>query len=173
VDRQLGELVDDHPKLELYLCADHGMNHKTRGIDPVRVLAEKGVRARAVAAIADKHKVHHGDLGGSVYVDLEKPADLPKAIEVLKAEPGIDEVLRRDEAARRFRLLASRTGDLFVLGQRDAALGALDVARREVNVRTHGSVHETRIPLLVYGRAAAKLETLVDLTASRAWEERT
>jgi phosphonoacetate hydrolase len=172
LDQMLAAIVDDHPKLELYLCADHGMNAKTKGIDPVQILGAKGVRARAVAAIADKHKVHHGDLGGSVYVDLEKPADAVKARDILLAEPGIDAVLTRAEAAKRFRLMASRTGDLYVLGDRHTALGTLDAPRREVKVRTHGSLHETKIPLLVHGRKLATLETIVDLTAARAWEER-
>ncbi len=170
LDKILGGILDDHSNIELYLCADHGMNLKTMAIDPVRVLAKAGIGARAVAAIADKHKVHHNDLGGSIYVDLENPADAAKARDALKAEKGIDEVLLRDEAARRFRLMASRTGDLFVLGDQRTALGQLEQVRSEVKVRTHGSVHEQKIPLLVFGRKPAKLESIVDLTATRAWE---
>lgn len=170
LDKILGEILDDHPNIELYLCADHGMNLKTMAIDPVRVLAKIGIRARATAAIADKHKVHHNDLGGSIYVDLENQNDVVKARDALKAEKGIDEVLLRDEAARRFRLMASRTGDLFVLGDQRTALGQLEQVRSEVKVRTHGSVHEQKIPLLVFGRKPAKLESIVDLTSTRAWE---
>ncbi len=170
LDKILGGILDDHSNIELYLCADHGMNLKTMAIDPVRVLAKAGIGARAVAAIADKHKVHHNDLGGSIYVDLENTADATKARDALKAEKGIDEVLLRDEAARRFRLMASRTGDLFVLGDQRTALGQLEQVRSEVKVRTHGSVHEQKIPLLVFGRKPAKLESIVDLTATRAWE---
>lgn len=170
LDKLLGGMLDDHSNIELYLCADHGMNLKTVAIDPVRVLAKQGIRSKAVAAIADKHKVHHNDLGGSIYVDLENKGEAAKAKAALLAEKGIDEVFLRAEAARRFRLMASRTGDLMVLGDKNTALGQLDQVRSEVKVRTHGSVHEQKIPLLVFGRKPAKLETIVDLTAARAWE---
>jgi phosphonoacetate hydrolase len=171
VDRALGSIVDDHPNLELYLCADHGMNAKTVAIDPVRLLYEKGLRARGAAAIADKHKVHHRDLGGSLYLDLEEHSSILKARDVLRAEEGVEEVLLREEAAKRFRLRADRTGDLFVLAGKNYALGSMPKTRTDVKVRTHGSLHETTVPLLVYGRKPKKLDSIVDLTAGRAWEE--
>lgn len=173
LDVHLGRILDDQPKLELYLCADHGMSAKTRAVDPERLLAKHGLAARAVAAIADKHKVHHKDLGGSIYIDLEKSGDIAKAKEVLQAEPGIEEVLPRAEACKRFRLMSERTGDLFLLGDKITALGSLDQERRSVAVRTHGSLHESEVPLLVHGRQwKGKLETSVDLTAERVWEDR-
>lgn len=165
IDEILGQVLNDHPGLELYLCADHGMNAKTLGLDPVKILAARGIRARGAAAIADKHKVHHNDLGGSIYLDLEKSGDIAAAREILSQEPGIDEVLLRNDAARRFRLKADRTGDLYVLAGKHAALGDLKTAREEIRIRTHGSLHETTIPLLVYGRKVDELKTIVDLTA--------
>jgi phosphonoacetate hydrolase len=173
LDVHLGRILDDQPKLELYLCADHGMNAKSRAVDPERLLAKHSISARAVPAIADKHKIHHKDLGGSIYIDLEKSADIAKAAEIFKAEPGIEEVLLRADACKRFRLMPERTGDLFLLGDKITAIGALDQERRPVAVRTHGSLHEAAVPLLVYGRKwKGKLETSVDLTAERVWEER-
>lgn len=173
LDQHLGGILDDHPKLELYLCADHGMNAKSRAVDPERLLQQHGIAARAVPAIADKHKIHHKDLGGSIYVDLEKASEIAKAREILKAEPGVEDVLLRAEAASRFRLMAKRTGDLFLLGDKVTALGALEEVRRPVSVRTHGSLHETQVPLLMYGRKPrGRVEKTVDLTSARAWEER-
>lgn len=172
LDKHLAGIVDDHPKLELYLCADHGMNAKRVAVNPARVLSESGIGARVVAAIADKHKLHHKDLGGSLYVDLDKPEQLREAKQALESEPGIEAVLPRAEACRRFRLLPERTGDLFVLANRDTALGEIPRRRVNVKVRTHGSLHETRIPLLVYGRKPGSLVSSVDLTATRLWEAR-
>jgi len=172
LDKHLGALVDDHPRLELYLCADHGMNEKQVAVNPARVLAERGIGARVVAAIADKHKLHHRDLGGSLYIDLERPEQSEEARQVLESEPGIEAVLPRAEACRRFRLLPERTGDLFVLADRDTALGEIPRRRVNVKVRTHGSLHETQIPLLLYGTKPRPLESSVDLTAGRLWEER-
>lgn len=173
LDRHLGRILDDHPRLELYLCADHGMNAKTRAIDPERLLAQHGIAARAVPAIADKHKVHHKDLGGSIYIDIEKPAEIANARAILKAEPGIEAVVPREEACKRFRLMPARTGDLYLLCDKTTAIGALDQARSPVAVRTHGSLHESKVPLLVYGRKwKGKLDSTVDLTAARPWEDR-
>lgn len=170
-DALFGGLLDDHSRLEVYLCADHGMNAKTRAADPERILGAQGIAARAVPAIADKHKIHHKDLGGSIYIDLEDRALIGRAREILAAEPGIEAVLTRGEAARRFRLMPERTGDLFLLGDKVTALGALDKERRPGAIRTHGSLHETAVPLLVYGRKfSGALETTVHLTAGRVWE---
>ena len=172
LDHHLGRILDDQPKLEMYLCADHGMNAKSRAVDPERLLTKHGINARAVPAIADKHKIHHKALGGSIYIDLEKPDQIKTAMAIFQAEPGIEEVLLRADACKRFRLMPERTGDLFLLGDKITALGALDQERRPVAVRTHGSLHEAAVPLLVYGRKwKAKLETSIDLTAGRAWEE--
>lgn len=171
VDRLLGRMLNDHPKLELYLCADHGMNAKTVGLDPVKILAAKGVRSRAAAAIADAHKVHHKDLGGSVYIDLETPTEAEKARDILLAERGIEEVLLRQEAVQRFRLYPSRTGDLMVLGAPSVALGRLNRQREDIQIRSHGSLHETNIPLLVYGRKVRPPSSIVELTAARPWED--
>lgn len=171
LDKHLAGIVDDHPKLELYLCADHGMNTKQVAINPARVLSEHGIGARVVAAIADKHKLHHKDLGGSIYIDVERPEQMQEARQALEEEPGIEAVLTRAEASQRFRLLPERTGDLFVLADRDTALGEIPRRRVNIRVRTHGSLHESQIPLLVYGRRPEVLENSVDLTAKRPWEE--
>lgn len=171
LDKHLAAIVDDHPDLELYLCADHGMNAKQVAVNPARVLSESGIGARVVAAIADKHKLHHKDLGGSLYVDVDKAEQLHEARQALANEPGIEAVLSRAEACRRFRLMPERTGDLFVLADRDTALGDIPRRRVTVKVRTHGSLHETQIPLLAYGRKLGLLQSSVDLTATRPWED--
>ena len=152
LDSLLGEIVDDHPKIELYLTADHGMNAKHEAIDVGRVLEARSVAAQTVPIIRDKHKVHHGDLGGACYVFLDRQEDLPKAVDVLKATPGIEEVFDAQNAARLFHLYPQRIGDMLVLGAKDTAFGELTQAREPAKVRSHGSRHEARVPLVVYGR---------------------
>ena len=39
-----------------------------------------------------------------------------------------------------------------MLGAKDTAFGDLTQAREPAKVRTHGSRHEARVPLVVYGR---------------------
>ncbi|MBK9167317.1 MAG: alkaline phosphatase family protein [Bryobacterales bacterium] len=164
-DAVLGEILDAHSDLDVFLTADHGMNAKTEGFDVKRWLHEKGFDAEAVPIIRDKHVVHHGNLGGACYVYLHNPSDLERAEELLRKERGVEEIYRRDEAARRFRLKAGRIGDLFLLGTREIAFGELGRVREPVKVRSHGSRHEATVPL--YGSrkwTGAPPEFNVDLT---------
>jgi phosphonoacetate hydrolase len=166
LDRLLGNIVDDHPKLELYLTADHGMNAKTTVLDPTRILAAAGIRGESVASVKDKHKVHHQDLGGCCYVYLDRPSDLRPAMEILRAARGIEEVHDGSAAAKQFHLRRDRIGDIVLLAAKDVAFGDLSVVKPDTKVRSHGSRHEQPVPLLIYGRKAAAdaLEYNLDLT---------
>lgn len=166
LDRLLGDIVDDHPGLQLYLTADHGMNAKPVAIDPVRILQASSMGAEGIAIIRDKHVVHHGNLGGAYYILLDRPSEVAKAAEILRATPGVDEVYDAPTAARLFHLHPQRLGDLMLLGARDTAFGELEHTREETTVRSHGSRHEARVPLLVYGRKVdmGSFEYNLDLT---------
>ncbi|HYM10141.1 MAG TPA: alkaline phosphatase family protein, partial [Bryobacterales bacterium] len=152
VDKLLGEIVGDHPRLEVYLTADHGMNAKRRAADPARILKANAIEAYVEPIIRDKHTVHHQNLGGSCYVFLNRPADRSKAYEVLKGMPEVEEIYEAPEAARLFHLYPRRIGDLFLLAPQDTAFGELEQSREPVRVRSHGSRHEARAPLVAYGR---------------------
>ncbi len=166
LDKLVADLLDDHPGLEFYLTADHGMNAKREAIDVARLLGGKGIAAEAVPIIRDKHKVHHGNLGGACYVYLKNKADRRKAADVLKAEAGIEEVYDNGSAAREFRLHPDRIGDLFLLAAKEICFGDLDSEREATKVRTHGSRHEAAVPLIIHGRKVdfARYEYNVDLT---------
>jgi phosphonoacetate hydrolase len=152
VDKLLGDLAADNPGLEIYLTADHGMNAKTEAIDPSLVLRRHGIESEAVPIIRDKHKVHHGNLGGACYIYLAKPGDLTKAAAILHETEGIEEVYNRRAAAKEFRLYPSRIGDLFILARKRSAFGNLEREREPAKVRTHGSRYEAKVPILAYGR---------------------
>lgn len=166
IDKMLGEMFDDHPNLEFYLTADHGMNAKSRALDPVRLLRAEGIEAASAPLISDTHKVHHQDLGGSYYLYLRNPSETSKAIRVLRSAPETDQAFTRAEAAKKFRLLASRIGDIFVLAKKDAVYGELDSIRKTVKVRTHGSLHEATVPIFIHGRKVdlSRYEYNLDLT---------
>jgi phosphonoacetate hydrolase len=153
-DEALGQLLDvyDLDETVVVLTADHGMNAKTRSLSPVRVLGEAGIAAHGVPLIRDGLYAHHRDLGGSLYLYLE-PAGVAAAREVLARTPGIEEVTPREEA-RREGLPPDRVGDLICWGGREVALGVWadgPAARPEAGLRSHGSKHEQRIPMLVAG----------------------
>src|SRR3970282_551123 len=62
------------------------------------------------------------DLGGSLYLFLERPEALAHALSALRGAPGLDVVVPRTEAER-YHLPPERVGDLFCFGQREWALG--------------------------------------------------
>ena len=55
-----------------------------------------------------------------MYLDDNRVA---QALEVLAETDGVDEALARDEAARRFRLMPDRIGDIMVLGAPGVVFG--------------------------------------------------
>lgn len=171
LDKMLGEIADAHPRLEVSLTADHGMNAKTEAIDLARLLAAKSVECEAVPIIRDKHVVHHQNLGGACYIFLRDPKDEAKATAVLRETPGVESVLDRASAAGAYHLLASRIGDLFVLGDKKTVFGSLPTLRDSVAIRSHGSLHERQVPLLWYGRKLdpGTLRYNFDLTRSIAF----
>ena len=71
----------------------------------------------------------------------------PEAVSILKACPGIEDALTRQEAATRFQLMAERVGDIMVLADEETVFGVMDEAEREVRLRSHGSLHESEVPL--------------------------
>ncbi|MBI4607461.1 MAG: alkaline phosphatase family protein [Candidatus Rokubacteria bacterium] len=154
-DRLMGEIVEsyDLDRDLVVLTADHGMNAKTRSASPVRVLREAGVAARGVALIRDGLYAHHRDLGGALYLFLEKPARTPEARAILAGTSGIDTVIAGSEASA-VRLPPERVGDLICFGQREWVLGVWnegDPVREEEGLRSHGSHHEQAIPIVLAG----------------------
>lgn len=71
---------------------------------------------------------------------------------MLLSLPGVEAVLTRDEAARRFRTMPERIGELVVLGDRDTVFGETSgpVEDLEPTYRSHGSLHEQPVPLVIY-----------------------
>ena len=141
-DEALGRLLDVYDPFEtlVVLTADHGMNAKLRSVSPVRVLAEAGIATHGVPLIRDGLYAHHRDLGGSLYLYFEDPGQAREARAALQGTPGIDGF--------------QRVGDLICWAARDVALGVWGdgpASRDETGLRSHGSKHEQRIPMLLAG----------------------
>ncbi len=162
IDRELGELLDKYPEMEIYITADHGMNSKTKAINLKRILAAAGIQSEFVPVIKDRYVVHHDNLGGIAYLyllsdgssetDREKLRE--RATEVLSNVPGVEEIYAREQAAASFHLLEDRIGDLLVLGTEEVVFGEYDDAVREVCIRSHGSRYESKVPIIGYNSQA-------------------
>ena len=150
LDRIIGNIVDDDPEREIYITADHGMLAKTTAIDPGRVLTEHGILASSIPIIKDRYVAHHGNLGGAAYVFLKDSTDMTRAIQTLLSTSGIEEVYSAEDAACRFRLHPERIGDIFVLADATTVFGELETAIEPTAVRSHGSRHESYVPIIGY-----------------------
>ncbi|MYI93502.1 nucleotide pyrophosphatase, partial [Candidatus Poribacteria bacterium] len=150
LDKIIGEIVDDNPNREIYITADHGMEEKTAAIDPSQILKQCGISANSIPIIKDRYEAHHSNLGGAAYVFLDHQRDLETAIQTLKNTQGIEEVYSAPDAAQIFSLHPDRIGDIFVLADKETVFGVLDVPNEKVSLRSHGSRHESYVPIVGY-----------------------
>lgn len=154
----------------IVLTADHGMNAKfgTDGKPDVIYLQDVldqwvgKDNARVILPITDPYVVHHGALGSYAVVYCADPAP---QITRLKAMSGIEAVLTKEEAAKRFELPADRLGDIVVVSTKHKVLGT-SAAKHDLSgltepLRSHGGISEQHVPLLCNRKLAAP--------ASRHW----
>jgi phosphonoacetate hydrolase len=156
LDELIGQARDTAPDAAFLITADHGMNYKKRCWDLARACAERGVPLRfALSAEKDRYVKHHRTFGGAGWVWLNSPSDERVVAETIAALEGVEEVITKEEAARRFHLMPARIGDLVVIGDRDTVFGELESAREELEptYRSHGSLHESDVPAIVYNAA--------------------
>jgi phosphonoacetate hydrolase len=153
LDALLAEAEAAAPDAAFLVSADHGMNFKTRAWDLEKAAASRGASLRiAISAERDKYLRHHRGMGGTSWVHLRAEQDAERVAEVLRALAGVEAVLSRHDAAARFRLMSERIGDLVVLGDRDTVFGNLENESESLSAgyRSHGSRHETAVPLVVH-----------------------
>ncbi|MDA3624435.1 phosphonoacetate hydrolase [Saccharopolyspora sp. WRP15-2] len=139
----------------LVITADHGMNAKTAGGAPNVVYLDElaGPGGRVVLPITDPYTVHHGALGSFATVHLPADADVPAIAGRIAGVPGVQQVLRREEACEAFELPADRIGELVVIGDRNTALGTSpdrhDLTQLDGHLRSHGGLTEQEVPFLI------------------------
>ena len=162
MDRYLAEL--ERLGCVIALTADHGMNAKTRLDASPNVIYLQDVldgwlgsgRARVILPITDPYVVHHGALGSYATVYLPGDVDASALAPRIAALRGIETVLARAEAARRFELPADRIGDLVVVSGRSVAIGGAaakhDLSGLDAPLRSHGGVSEQAVPLVLNRR---------------------
>ena len=150
LDSIIGDIIDDDPEREIYITADHGMLDKSIALDPGRVLTDHGIAASSIPIIKDRYVAHHSNLGGAAYVFLENRTDTPKAIETLMNTSGVEEAYSAEDAACTFRLHRERIGDIFVLADKTTVFGELETSIELTVVRSHGSRHESYVPIIGY-----------------------
>jgi phosphonoacetate hydrolase len=158
----------------LVVTADHGMNAKTDAFGRPNVIYLQDIldaaygagTTRVILPITDPYVVHHGALGSFATVYLSLPVAAAEAAARVAALPGMEEVLLRDDACRRFELPPDRVGDLVVVSERLSVIGTSrdrhDLSGLDVPLRSHGGISEQQVPLIANRAASA-------LPAGRRW----
>jgi phosphonoacetate hydrolase len=160
-------LDDRLARLEAIGCvvavtADHGMNDKALPDGKPHVLllqdmlnARFGAGAvRVICPITDPFVRHHGALGSFVRVYRRNGVPVAALADAVRALPGIDAVLTREEAAALYELPYDREADLVVTGDRNTVIGA-SAAEHDLSalaghrLRSHGGAFEQTVPFLL------------------------
>ena len=157
-DKYLAEL--DAAGAAIVVTADHGMKpkHKADG-SPDVVYAQdlldewlgKDI-GRVILPITDPYVVHHGALGSFATAYLPKGADRDDIMARLRKIEGIDLVLGREEACRRFELPEDRIGDIVMLSTENKTIGTSEhrhnLAALNEPLRSHGGLTEQAVPFI-------------------------
>jgi phosphonoacetate hydrolase len=159
MDHYIETLHHTAPDAAILITADHGMNHKSQAWDLAKACAEKHTPVKIVISPEkDRYVKHHKGLGGSAYVYLLKSSDAPAVRRTLEKIPGVDAVLTKTEAAKKYQLMPSRIGDFMVLGDKNTVFGELPDSAHEqlpATYRSHGSAYEAEVPLFIYNAKEA------------------
>jgi phosphonoacetate hydrolase len=157
LDQLFGEAAAAAPDAAFLLTADHGMNHKTLCWDLEKACAQRGTPIRiAISVERDRYPKHHRGHGGVSWVYCNRSRDLGAVSKTLSGLKGVEAILTRSEASRRYHLMASRIGDLVVLGDRETVFGDLESESEPLppEYRSHGSLHEMDVPLIIHNAQA-------------------
>lgn len=153
LDQLLDEARAAAPDAAFLLTADHGMNYKSRCWDLFKACRERSSDVRfALSAEKDRYVKHHRTFGGAAWVWLNSPKDEERVAQTLLELKGVEAVLPRREAAAKFGLMPERIGELAVFGDAGTVFGELEGPMEELEpgYRSHGSLHESDIPLIIY-----------------------
>ena len=158
----------------IVVTADHGMNAKFGADGQPDVIYLQDVfdkwlgeaKARVILPVTDPYVVHHGALGSFAVVYLPAGASHTEWAAKLKALPGIEAALTKEEAAARYELPADRLGDLIVVSTKHKVLGT-SASRHDLSgltepLRSHGGVSEQKVPVICNRKLANGI-------ASRRW----
>src|SRR5580704_1223610 len=113
LDDLFGQAMKAAPDAAFLATADHGMNAKSQCWDLAQFCAGKGAPIRkAVSTGRDRYMKHHRGCSGAVYVYLKDQQDAARVRDILSGVKGVERILSRVDAAKEFKLMASRIGHL-------------------------------------------------------------
>jgi phosphonoacetate hydrolase len=143
------------------LTGDHGMNDKSKADGSPNIVFLQDLldkefgsgKTRVILPITDPYVKHHGALGSYATVFFKQPVSATAAMSLISKQPGVELVLNRASAAKKFDLPADRIGDLVVMSDRGTVLGkskaTLDLSQLGgIRLRSHGGLSDRNIYLV-------------------------
>jgi phosphonoacetate hydrolase len=153
IDGFLEEAAAADPDMAFFIAPDHGLNSKSTVLNLNKTLPRKGIEVKiAMSAERDQYPKHHGGFGGTAFIYLKSPDDTDKTIKALRDVDGIEEILTRNEAAKKYRMNPHRIGDLWLTAKKDIVFGHSmeETEKLAKDYRSHGSAHERDIPCFIH-----------------------
>ncbi|RPH65638.1 MAG: phosphonoacetate hydrolase [Burkholderiales bacterium] len=164
IDEKFGQMAELGAVVAL--TADHGMSDKSTADGRPNVVFLQDILdrefgagdTRVICPITDAFVRHHGALGGFVRVWCVGGRASPQAIiELVRRIPGIAEALDRESVCARYQLPPDREGDVAVLAEANAVVGAAEADHdlsglRDARLRSHGGATEARVPVILSHR---------------------
>ena len=137
LDALLGQAVAAAPDAAFLITADHGLNGEVAMLrDLAGACKNRGLELKFAAWRLKRDRQREAPssqtFGGTAYVWLRSPNDAKAATKILRSLDGVEAVLTRAEAAKRFHLMPERIGELVVLGDRETVFGETEPGNLEV-----------------------------------------
>jgi phosphonoacetate hydrolase len=142
------------------LTGDHGMNDKSNADGSPNVIYLQDVldkklgagKTKVILPITDPYVLHHGALGSFATVFFRGQVSTAEAIDAINELPGVELVMDRESAVKRFELPSDRIGDLIVIGDKGTVLGTKkenhDLSKLGgMRLRSHGGLQTAESPL--------------------------
>lgn len=150
IDTYIEKIASLEPQRQIYITADHGMNQKTRIVNFQIVCDNADFNVYCLPPLKDRYVENHiYQEGGMIYVYLKDPSQAERFYHFAKEQPYIEQVLTKEDAAKRYHLPIAQIGDYVLLTEKDSAFGECEQAVLFTEEsRTHGSVYEREIPLI-------------------------
>ena len=149
LDSNIGDILNRFPNATIMVSGDHGMSRKTNLIDLGQILTENGMENLAVPIIKDKYVVHHANLGGAYFIYIDESL-VNKSIDLLNRTEGVDLAMSAADAVERYHLRLERIGQVVVTADKDTVFGDSTLVEIPDDLRSHGSEHEQRVPIIGY-----------------------
>jgi phosphonoacetate hydrolase len=158
LDQYIAKIHKAAPDAAILITADHTVTHKSFCWDLNKALANRNIPIKiAISPERDKYFKHHRGFGGTAYVYLNSQKDLKNVQNKIKSLQGVNEVITRKQAVKRFHLMPERIGDLIVLGDSTTVFGDLDKESEVLpdTYRSHGALSDARVPLFIFNAIGA------------------